>query len=111
MAGSYLCETCFDAMTNHVVDVRGFEEAVCDDCMGGPDPRARRGSLLQEMSEDHINRAALMAYCLERLEAWSAICEARSTGDRAGTVMREKRWRKRMGVEPTIAGISRDHWI
>jgi len=30
--GRYLCETCFDNLTNHVVDVRGCEEAVCDAC-------------------------------------------------------------------------------
>ena len=34
MNGQYLCETCFDELTNHVVDVRGFEEAVCDTCIG-----------------------------------------------------------------------------
>jgi hypothetical protein len=34
MSGQYLCETCFDEMTNHIVDVRGFEEAVCDGCIG-----------------------------------------------------------------------------
>jgi NMD protein affecting ribosome stability and mRNA decay len=39
--GQYMCETCFDELTNHVVDVRGFEEAVCDTCLG-PDYKEPR---------------------------------------------------------------------
>ena len=40
--------------------------------------------------------------------AWSGLTGV-STG--AGFSAGAGAWRKRMGVEPTIAGISRDHWI
>lgn len=61
--GRYLCETCFDHMTNHVVDVRGFEEAVCDACIGpGLDDEPKQTTTFtwespSWMSEEEWNRA------------------------------------------------------
>jgi len=37
MAGQFLCEVCFDALTDHVTAVwNGLDTAVCDDCLAPP---------------------------------------------------------------------------
>jgi hypothetical protein len=121
MTGNYICETCFDAMTNHVVDVRGFEEAVCDECIGGPSPepiyvagefeelRLRNGSVIR-FAPDPREPGGYISWVDEDtgefVEFWGGIA-----GTERGQWRGQGGWRKRMGVEPTIAGISRDHWI
>jgi len=34
MAGKYICETCFDALTDEVIEKDGLEQAICAGCMG-----------------------------------------------------------------------------
>ena len=37
MAGQFLCEVCFDALTNHSTAVwSGLDAAVCEDCLAPP---------------------------------------------------------------------------
>jgi len=37
VAGQFLCEVCFDALTNHTTAVwSGTDTAVCDDCLAPP---------------------------------------------------------------------------
>lgn len=37
MAGQFLCEVCFDALTNHTTAVwDGLDTAVCEDCLAPP---------------------------------------------------------------------------
>ena len=37
MAGQFLCEVCFDALTNHITAVwNGVDMAVCDDFLAPP---------------------------------------------------------------------------
>ena len=37
MAGQFLCEVCFDALTNHMTAVwDGLDTAVCEDCLAPP---------------------------------------------------------------------------
>lgn len=37
MAGQFLCEVCFDALTNHTTTVwDGLDTAVCEDCLAPP---------------------------------------------------------------------------
>ena len=37
MAGQFLCEVCFDALTNHMTAAwNGVDTAVCDDCLAPP---------------------------------------------------------------------------
>ena len=37
MAGQFLCELCFDALTNHMTAVwDGLDTAVCEDCLAPP---------------------------------------------------------------------------
>lgn len=37
MAGQFLCEVCFDALTDHMTEVwDGRDTAVCDECLAPP---------------------------------------------------------------------------
>ena len=37
MAGQFLCEVCFDALTNHMTTAwDGLDTAVCEDCLAPP---------------------------------------------------------------------------
>jgi hypothetical protein len=37
VAGQFLCEVCFDALTNHMTAAwNGVDTAVCDDCLAPP---------------------------------------------------------------------------
>ena len=41
MAGQFLCEMCFDALTNHSTAVwNGLDTAVCEDCLAPPTDHA-----------------------------------------------------------------------
>lgn len=41
MAGQFLCEVCFDALTNHSTAVwNGLDTAVCEDCLAPPTEHA-----------------------------------------------------------------------
>ncbi|MGE3540061.1 MAG: hypothetical protein AB7N91_21825 [Candidatus Tectimicrobiota bacterium] len=38
MAGQFLCEVCFDALTDHMTEAwDGHETAVCEDCLAPPE--------------------------------------------------------------------------